>query len=66
MPAGAKILLAWWLIVTVGGLFGNLWIAIKAFEAKAIVPGLLFCGFGIGCVVLCYRTYLYWDQFPRS
>jgi hypothetical protein len=60
-PAGAKILLAWWLIVIIAGLFGNFWMAVKALEARDIFAGLFFSGLGIGCGVLCYRTYLYWD-----
>jgi hypothetical protein len=66
IPLGAKFLVGWWLIVIIGGLFGNSWMAVQAFKADAVVGGLVFCVLGIGCAVLCYRTYSSWDEFPGS
>ncbi|MCA1476769.1 hypothetical protein [Bradyrhizobium sp. NBAIM08] len=42
IPLGAKVIMGWWIIVIVFGLFGNSWIALKALEANNVMGFLIF------------------------
>jgi hypothetical protein len=59
---GAVILLAWWLVVIVGGFIGNLYMAIVALQNDSVIGAALFGVFTIGCAVLCYRSYASRDE----
>ncbi|WP_246649259.1 hypothetical protein [Bradyrhizobium canariense] len=65
-PIGAKILMGWWIVVIVFGLFGNFWMAFKSLDANNFGGFALFCGLGVGCGVLCFRTYKGWDELIRG
>jgi hypothetical protein len=65
MPFGARLLVGWWLVVIVCGLLFNFWLALIAFRSGMLAGGVLFSALGVGCAVLCYRTYASWDEFPR-
>jgi hypothetical protein len=63
---GAAILLAWSLIVIVGGFFANLHMTMVALQHNAMVGAALFGVCAIGCAVLCYRTYMSRDELRSN
>lgn len=63
MSLTAKVLLAWWIIVLIFGLFGNFSLAATAFKSGSLAAGFMFTALSVGCVVLLYRTYIYRNDF---
>lgn len=51
MGLTAKILLAWWIIVLVFGLFGNFSLAATAFKSGNLAAGFMFTALSVGISV---------------